>query len=671
MIRSTTASQMAAPMFIRALADDQSLKVIFDGNTPGYARDKHAIYLPSYASFTADQLSTSPDLCEVQAAVQDLFLGTGLHEIGHPTETSPETAHRNTGQLGKFLWNAIEDIRVDSNRQRKLAGAKRIFNAGYGRLIKMGYWGKGDMSDLKGAFTAWVLLQGRFILADQVVFKDLAAASDAALRSIAGDAFADEAWDIVCRVQQARPGIEGTQDVFNIVEDLLSFLQSQQQAQQPELQPQPQGTPQQGDSDDDSNDCASGQSGASGAQDDSDDAADGDDDAGDSSKGSQASDSSEDDSDDGTSGQSGASGAQDDSGDAADGDDDAGDSSKGSQASDSTDDDSDDATSGQSDASGTQDDSGDPVGSQPSGSTSSTKVDPDQVRQLLDATDDDLPDAVGDAFAKALDDASSQAFSAGATEYVLPRAEKAVAKNVLYAGDRDTRPLSMRVSRLLEAQSRDNRSYDRMGSRMDTSLLSRVPLGERDVFVDELPTRRVDTAIQVIVDDSCSMRSFNRIGIAKSASLRLCIALSEIKGINLRATAFPHVLDNRSDQVLELLPFGAQPRRYAENFLKLSAQGPSTPLAEALTDAHYSLARRSEPRKIAVVLTDGEPDGGTYRVAPIIERMRKSHIEVIGLGIQTMTYPDLFSRFEIVQNVADLETALFKLLQSTILKRAA
>jgi hypothetical protein len=649
------ASQKAAPMFIRAIAEDSGLEVKFGGSTPGYARQLHTVYLPQYAIFSASQLAASDVLQEIQSAVDALFKGTGLHETGHPLYTNPDLCWRNPGDLGSFLWNSLEDIRCDSIHQRKLAGAKRIFNDGYGRLIKMGYWGRADLSDFKSAFSSWVLCHGRAVFCGQSVFDEIGVKADAAVRQLAGDKFADDAWKIVARVKFARDGIDGTIDVFHIIEDLLKFLKEQQQSQ-PQPQPQPQSK-----KSDDSDDSAQPQpQGSSGQAGDSDD--DSDDSAQPQPQGSsgQAGDS-DDDSDDSAQPQ-----PQGSSGQAGDSDDDSDDSAQpqpqgsSGQAGDS-DDDSDDSAQPQPQGSSGQAGSGSQAGS----------PDPDAIQDLLDASGDDLPESVGDAFANALDEATDTAKCSGASEFCMPRSEKAGCSNVLYAGDRDTRPLTMRVQRLLETQSKAYVSHDRMGSQIDNQLLYRVPMGERDIFVDEVATRRVDTAVHVLVDASTSMNSSNRIGIARMAALRLCVALSEISGVCMSASAFPHRLDGRDDQVLQLLPPGASPRRYAENFLTLRATIGSTPLAQALTDAEFTLLHRPEPRKICVVLTDGEPNGGVASCSPIVNRMSLSGIEVLGLGIETMRFPNLFPRFEVVHNARDLESALFKLLQTTLLRKAA
>jgi len=642
-------------MFIRALAEDHGIKVVFGGHTPGYVRDEHAIYLPRYAEFTDEDLATDGSLAEKQLAVQDLCLGVAMHEIGHPVDTTP--GWRNTGPLGDFLWNALEDIRVDSKRQRVLPGARRIFDAGYSRLIKMGWWSCEGFADLKSAFTRWILCRGRSECAEQRVFQPLADKAEAAVRMFAGDQFADGAWLIASRVGAA----SSTEDVFHIVEDLLAYLASQQQSPQ------------------------SSSSGASSSSDDGSDLNDADDSTSPQSSQPQGGGQGDDDDSDTPSGDSQPSQGPEDT----DGED-ACDSGHGSSG-------TDDPTSPQSSQpqGGGQGDAGDsntapgasssfnePAGAAgddavaPGLSKAGNAVDDDsdtvlQLRKLLDVSVDDLPADVGRALAGALDDVSADAFSAGATEFAIARADRAVKANVLYAGDRDTRPLSMRIGRLLQAQSAAPVAHERVGSRIDSSLLFRVPLGEREVFIDEKSVRQVDTAIRVVVDVSSSMRSNGRIAVARAAALRLCIALSEVRGVCLSASAFPHDLDGRSDQVRELLPFGGKPRLYADNFLMLQADGGSTPLAEALGESHYALLRRLEPRKICVVLTDGHPNGGPARVVPIVERMRRSHIEVIGVGIQTMRYPDLFPKFEVVHDVNELESALFKLLQSTILKRAA
>lgn len=664
--------ETAAPMFIRALAEDNGLKVVFDRNQPGYARDEHTIYLPRYFHFPADRLASDPDAKSVYDAVADLYLAVGMHEINHPCWSHPMWKRwprfSTIGPLGQWLIEALEDVRVDMWRIRSSRGALRIYDAGYGRLIRMGFWTDPEPDNASLVFQMAVLSQARVGVCGLGCFRELAAATDKSLRALTNDQFVDGAFDIVGRIALARSGTAGSEDTYTVVEELLAYLGQQQQQQQPQQSPSAssdpsdpsdqsddQGASSASGSADDSKD-PSGQSGASDSAPKSDDGADGNEDAGSSSAPSGA------DADPDSPGQSGS----------------------GSGAADRKDDSSNPGNAG---SSGSEPQQGRDAGSQPTPSSAGCQPQaatgtPDQpsgsspvssaVASILDSNCDDAPKDVGSALASALDDANKAAIAAGADAYSMPSSSKATAVNVLYAGDRDTKPLAVRLKRLLMSRAPQHVSWDRRGARMDSQLLARVPLGERDIFRDERVVRAIDTAAHVVVDRSQSMQD-GPIEIARTAALRLCIALSEIEGMSTSASAFPHSVGGRRDGVMELLPHGAPPRRYAHNFTSLSAPSwARTPLANALLHAEFTLGIATAKRKFCVVLTDGQPDYGTKDACvDIISRMSRRGIEVIGLGIETMAVHDLFPRFELVHKVADLESALFKVLQNNLLRKAA
>lgn len=615
-------SRASAAMFVQALAEDMGLEVKFGGNTPGYSRPQNLVVLPNYPVFTPEQLKLEAN-ANTQCVVNDLYAATGLHETGHPLYT--DDGPRFTEEIGKFLWNALEDIRVDTLQQRRLAGARRIFEEGYGRLIKMGYWKAPQSGDFLGAFAMWVLCHGRSTFCGQITFAEIGNAANAEVRSLIGDQLADEAWSLISKVASAK----STQDVYNITLKVLDWLKRLQQ-------PQPEQSQQNEKSDDSSSD---GQSGDSSQPQD----------------GSSDSDSSH----------SGSSGAQKDqqSGDTTSSETGSSDQSQGGQTSGSPQDGSQSCESGSAPAEAGQ---GQPVPVAP---------DPQAVAKaatsVLNASGMELPGQVGEAASDALDSATSQAFGAGADKVLFAGRQRAKADNFLYRGDGDVRPMAMRLRRLLEARSRDECTYDRVGDRLDSSLLHRVPLGERDVFVDEIEVRKADTFVHVLIDASSSMRSNQRIEKARSAALRMCIALGEIPGVTPSASAFPYHVNGSSDGVLELLPPGKKARQHARAFLELSAEISSTPLAHALTDAEFLMGRRRESRRILFVLTDGAPNGGPESSRKVIRRMKAAGMEVYGLGIEVMQSSNLFDKFVIVQSVRDLERHMFQLLKQTLLKHAA
>ena len=211
--------QKSVPIFVRGLALDSGLGIVFDGSGPGYDRQAHTIHFPKYASFSSDRLKVDPSLSEVQAAVDDLFKAVGLHEIGHPLYTSP--GHSHGEDLAHGLFWSLEDIRCDSFSQGRLAGGSRIFDAGYRRLISMGYWiPLKDSASAEDIFQAWVLFQGRHLLARQAAFADLGNGAELLLEQFAGKPFVQGAWQILLKLKTTT----SSWDVVPIVDELLKYL---------------------------------------------------------------------------------------------------------------------------------------------------------------------------------------------------------------------------------------------------------------------------------------------------------------------------------------------------------------------------------------------------------------------------------------------------------------
>ena len=74
----------------------------------------------------------------------------------------------------------------------------------------------------------------------------------------------------------------------------------------------------------------------------------------------------------------------------------------------------------------------------------------------------------------------------------------------------------------------------------------------------------------------------------------------------------------------------------------------------------------SEPRKILIIITDGEPDCAVKAQTAINEAVDLG-MEVVCLGIEEIVYPDIFPSFEVVINIKDLPEKTFSLLEQLLL----
>jgi nitric oxide reductase activation protein len=74
-----------------------------------------------------------------------------------------------------------------------------------------------------------------------------------------------------------------------------------------------------------------------------------------------------------------------------------------------------------------------------------------------------------------------------------------------------------------------------------------------------------------------------------------------------------------------------------------------------------------EPRKVLLILTDGEPDC-TDDARLAVDEAVNLGIEVLALGIEQLVYPDIFPHFEVVESAQDLPEKMFALLEQVLLE---
>jgi cobaltochelatase CobT len=182
-----------------------------------------------------------------------------------------------------------------------------------------------------------------------------------------------------------------------------------------------------------------------------------------------------------------------------------------------------------------------------------------------------------------------------------------------------------------------------------------------------------NTAIHVLLDKSDSMDEpvlgdkhqsvANRLSIALEASMALALAFEGIAGVNPGMTAFP----GRDDtSVFRLLEHGERVRANAAAF-SLRASG-TTPMTEAVWFAAAALLRCQEPRKVLLVMTDGQPND-ILSTREILQRCRNSGIETVGVGLG-LDVSHLFPVAIMISELRELRTQLFALSKAVLLAAA-
>ncbi len=210
------------------------------------------------------------------------------------------------------------------------------------------------------------------------------------------------------------------------------------------------------------------------------------------------------------------------------------------------------------------------------------------------------------------------------------------------------------------------------GRRVIGRRLPQLALGEVRIFAHSSVKQAPNTAIHLLLDKSDSMRYqvFNsnsqlwesRLSIALEATLALALAFEGIPGVNPGITAFPGIDD---ESVFRVLEHGERVRSKAGGF-SLQAQD-STPMTEAIWFGAAALLRCREPRKVLLVITDGEPNDKVSTLA-ILQRCRDSGIETVGIGLG-LDVGHLFPQALAINDFRELRNQLFELSKTLLMAK--
>jgi Mg-chelatase subunit ChlD len=308
-------------------------------------------------------------------------------------------------------------------------------------------------------------------------------------------------------------------------------------------------------------------------------------------------------------------------------------------------------------------------------SISSPHFTPNQIKtvieQLLGSEEIEAGEDRAEMIVRGLREAMSSNRQAGNLEKQMeaPRVaemqSKADGRSLISSVRLQSMALRSRLDEYVQVQTRRRQSSARSGSRLVRDAAGRLAMGDTRIFsVQKSQARVVDTAICLLIDCSQSMDGRRvivdkPIDVAKNAAVALAVALEEIRGIQLSVIGFGTPVA----PITRVMKFGESIRQTAGRIDSLIASG-STPLAEALMVAHTDLLSVDAQRRIALVITDGEPDDASA-VAAIVKFGRKYGIEHMGVGIKQPTQ-HLFPASCLINDVKQLPAAVISMVQQAL-----
>jgi nitric oxide reductase activation protein len=232
-------------------------------------------------------------------------------------------------------------------------------------------------------------------------------------------------------------------------------------------------------------------------------------------------------------------------------------------------------------------------------------------------------------------------------------------------------------------RSRTKKAWERNlpeGDRLDDDALPNLFAGSKDLFKKRRQTQLIDTAIELVIDESGSMRGQH----SRTAAIMCAEALMGVQNVKLSVCGFTtnnHRLDGKEGGRavgIDLMLYKDYEESYQHAKGRLGAIGAhnSTPLGDAYGHAYTRILQRTETRRTLWVITDGDPQipladqrhNEFLLMARIHQKCKRAHIETLLLNVgkpineKARTCADqsvMVSRYE------DLPTALMAMIKDT------
>ncbi len=286
----------------------------------------------------------------------------------------------------------------------------------------------------------------------------------------------------------------------------------------------------------------------------------------------------------------------------------------------------------------------------------------DGIKQLLKASDGDLPDGLGERVASELEGATPSNPMRGLSVAVeSPKNFSALADDDICKVKRASTALHARLHSLLQSTTLVRRTGSRHG-KLDTGKLYKINHSAK-IFLRNGERQGMNTAIHILLDCSSSMR--NKMELASQACFGIANSLHKINGISVGVTAFP--ADSKLNQVCSTVcPMLKHGQSLHTNF-SLRPSG-STPMGEALWWTMAQCYSLRENRKIILIITDGKPDS-VENTEKAIEHGKRLGFEFYGIGINNSNIMSILpgtSKF--ITKLEELTPTMFGLLEAAILK---
>ena len=180
----------------------------------------------------------------------------------------------------------------------------------------------------------------------------------------------------------------------------------------------------------------------------------------------------------------------------------------------------------------------------------------------------------------------------------------------------------------VQSTRREHSLVGSCGIRAKGSALSRLAVGNPRVFEKNTQVKAVNTAVQIMLDQSGSMdgRPFET---ALTSALSLFEALRSMSGVKAGLATYSSSI---SGHVLPLLQLGQRMTPEAQDRIARIGAGAGTPDLSAVTASGYFLAKCREERKVVFYITDASDFSND--AADMVRRLQAEGVLFVGIVIE-------------------------------------
>lgn len=316
------------------------------------------------------------------------------------------------------------------------------------------------------------------------------------------------------------------------------------------------------------------------------------------------------------------------------------------------------------------------VESDPSFGQTGAPTAPRQALQSLqklvstDANSDIFPSGVGEQLQQMLSNLGKNGGERVQIAVATPQTTQPLSPDELNDSRQATTALRTRLQALMQS-IRSVRNHSAYTGALNIRRLHSLATGNAKVFLRKGEKAGVNTAVHILLDASGSMNG-KPIALAVKACFAVASALQAIPGVSVGVTAFPGnpVPDSPEQQghwqtVAPVLLHG---QKLHTRFTMKT--GGSTPMDAALWWVLQQLHSMTEPRKIVVLISDGEPDD-LKLTQTAIRAVKDAGMEVYGIGIHTISIQTLLpgKGSRVINDIAELAPSMFAILHDALIRK--